>query len=88
MKALFSIILAAITTTGAFAQSGIIKIATVKTIKTNEQVTSLKIYNDVAVVLIKDTDGRIQITKQESLICSLPFLFETDKAVFIKTTLN
>ena len=66
MKKLTLIILAMAATASGFAQSSVVDIATVRKIETDENVTSLKIYNNVEVVLTDDSTATIKVVGQET----------------------
>lgn len=66
MKKIALITLAIATVLNGFAQTGVLEIATVKKIKTDERITSLKIYNNVEVILTDDSMTAIQVVGEKS----------------------
>lgn len=65
MKKLSFLLLAITIATNSFAQSSAMDIATVKKIKMDEVVTSLKVYNNVEVILTNDSINMIQVAGQK-----------------------
>jgi len=66
MKKLSFLLLAITIAASSFAQSNTMELVTVKKIKTDEIVTSLKIYNNVEVILTSDSINIIQVAGQKT----------------------
>jgi|GEM_PF-4527782 len=66
MKKLSLLILAITIAASSFAQTSSVEITTVKKIKTDETVTSLKVYNNVEVFLTDDSTKGIQIVGEKA----------------------
>lgn len=66
MKKLSLLILVITIAASSFAQTSSMEITTVKKIETDEIVTSLKIYNNVEVILTDDTTEGIQIVGEKA----------------------
>ena len=66
MKKLSLLLLAITIAASSFAQSSTMELVTVKKIKTDEIITSLKVYNNVEVILTSDSINIIQVAGQKA----------------------
>lgn len=68
MKKIALVILSLATIAIGFAQTGALDNTTIRKIKTDENITSLKIYNNVEVIFTDDSNTFIQIVGEKSVV--------------------
>ena len=70
MKKLSLLILVTTIAAGAFAQNNVLGITSVKKIKAGEQVTSLKVYKNVEVILTGNSENEIQVVGEKTNVAN------------------